>query len=822
MPSRQRSSGSLDDADDDINLLDDGNHHSIDVVVEEQSIPRGPIHRFVHSVLQQTLILIFKNLKYKWTKPFQTIGALTFPIQLVFTLWVMNHFIFRDPVQPSIYQPLTPLDRNSRIYLSNVNNRSLYVDHVNSILGDNAIVYYSGENTPIDYMKNYRNYFLDVDMKNGKILMINRTNLARKNQLQDFQNYMKVQQCINTAIYNTQPSTPKPLTVSSMSINTRTFPKGEYTHSAVYILVISFLYPIYFSISIMNYFIPNLVSIITEKQSKIKSYMILMGCSNTSYVLSYLITCLLEILVLVTLTSICLLIAGILEYVNIFLFMILFTCYLISGIPLLMIVASLFTDSKKAVTVAQLLFMALEFLWVAFRVVLPLVKPDLVYYLQYVFYLFSPVAFCDIIFNMTVKFELKKKYFSFSNFSDIYIAFIYILADIALYFVIAVIFDKVGSGQNQSVLDYVKQFFKSSTTRDEDNVELVSQSQIQVSHVSKTFTVSTDTKLISCFIPKTKTQVVLDDFSIEINRGEITCLLGRNGSGKTTLVSLICGILKPDQGDISVCGMDVKDSIDNIRSVLGICPQDDIIFPKLSVLDHLRIFAMLKTSNHPESILVNLKRMDSMIDEILEILEFTEHKFKMASVLSGGQKRKLAFAISIIGNPQILLLDETTTGMDVENRQLVWKLLQEYRRQGKIILLVSQSMEEAEKLGDMIHIIKNGKLEVSGNSLFLKNHYGIEYHLNVICDSDQSLEKLTSFFTERIHDSSKYSITEESNVGGSSTIEYKCSLANDLVPQFPSLLKEFCQKKEELGVSSFGFTQATLEQVFLKLYPEVD
>nr|CAG4716578.1 unnamed protein product [Naegleria fowleri] len=387
--------------------------------------------------------------------------------------------------------------------------------------------------------------------------------------------------------------------------------------------------------------------------------------------------------------------------------------------------------------------------------------------------------------------------------------------------------------------------------------------------------------------------VVLNDLTVDIKEGEITVFIGKNGVGKSTLVSLLSGQLKPESGEIYVNDLNVKDHIDEIRSRIGLCPQEDLIFPRLSVVDHLRIFGMIKrkkelllttttrrtTTRTMENVFHGyddddivreskngcmslfhsfssiFKSLESQIDHLLDLLEFSEFKYKDASTLSGGQKRKLSFAISIIGNPEILILDEVSTGVDIHNRQIIWNVLQQFRKQPrKIIILTTHQMEEADVLGDQIHIMKNGQLEVSGSSLYLKNHYGIGYCIEMTLQLPSSLQysqqqyaqqqqhsqqqqysheivtslrKIQSYFEENISDTSKFKLIHPSLPSSQSSpysqqhsLNTLCVLSNDLISQFPSLLKGLSLRKEELGIASFMVTQSTLEQVVLKFLNE--
>ncbi|KAG2382511.1 hypothetical protein C9374_005091 [Naegleria lovaniensis] len=874
-------------------------------------------HHYLHSLIHQTLILTYKNLKYKTSKPFQTLLSLTFPIQLIFVLWMMVNYIF-------VHQQYQHNHDTSTHHVTSFNNQSfmVYMSLQHSDLFEKSTIQeiyktlqhsrsfsniqYNKENNPIHYLQNSQKYLVDLHFKSSQdLIFINKTSSSFRNQWIDYSSQLYIQHYVNIAISNAMNKKVK-MNESSIQIYARQFSSesptsGSSSHGSsqgsssntsgtMLTLILSLLYPIYFSFSILNFFNPNLISIVTEKQSKLKSYMILMGCHHSSYILSYFISCSLEIIILMVMTFISLFISNLLKHVNLFLFCGILMVYLMSGIPLMIMTSTFFNDPKKALFLSQLLFMALEIIWIVYRFVLPnaMIIPMMMnsgstddqssQYLfilstciQYVLYVLSPIAFCDMIHVIVSKYENQHVYFSWSSLFEnalstrfnsymsvppLFVMILVLIGDSILYLLIAIVLDKKrGESQSQSLLKFWKRIIhgwlkrlsqhwtgrfnhnsRNSITHSHSNEfppptsqevhptwlhhDFTTPSQIRIEHVSKTFNTndpSTNQRsfthsFISCFTPKTRQVVVLSDLTLNIKEGEITVFIGKNGVGKSTLVSLLSGQLKPESGNIYFDDLNVNDHIDEIRSRMGVCPQEDLIFPKLSVVDHLRIFAMIKSRRNQFSIFEEdpldhpitptppqdhmnatrmnswipdtLKSLNSQIDHLLEMLEFSEFKYKDASTLSGGQKRKLSFAISIIGNPDILILDEVSTGVDIHNRQIIWNVLQQFRKQSrKIIILTTHQMEEADVLADEIHIMKNGNIEVSGTSLYLKNHYGIGYCIEMTlretCCDHGTIEKIRTFFEEHFSNQffqwiskDSYSLNHHPNVttiGSSST-----------------------------------------------------
>ena len=144
----------------------------------------------------------------------------------------------------------------------------------------------------------------------------------------------------------------------------------------------------------------------------------------------------------------------------------------------------------------------------------------------------------------------------------------------------------------------------------------------------------------------------LSNMYLRVPKGQCLCLLGHNGAGKTTLVSILTGLFQPSSGNAFIFGKSVKSDMNQIRSILGVCPQHDILFNELSPYQHLQLFAELKG--------VNLNEIDNALKQV----ELYDRRFDRCGGFSGGMKRRLSLAISCIGNPSILFLDEPTTGLD--------------------------------------------------------------------------------------------------------------------------------------------------------------
>lgn len=207
----------------------------------------------------------------------------------------------------------------------------------------------------------------------------------------------------------------------------------------------------------------------------------------------------------------------------------------------------------------------------------------------------------------------------------------------------------------------------------------------------------------------------VDNLSLKVYKGQIYAFLGVNGAGKSTTISMICGNLKKDSGEIYVCGKDTEKESNYIKRQIGIVFQDSVLDKSLTVYDNLKYRAGLYGITGSE--------FKEEYEKLEKLFELESIKNKPLSKLSGGQKRKVDIARAIIHNPQILILDEPTTGLDPKTRKKIWSIIRKLRKDYKItIFLTTHYMEEAAD-ADYITIIDKGKIIAEGTVLDLKNKY---------------------------------------------------------------------------------------------------
>lgn len=207
-----------------------------------------------------------------------------------------------------------------------------------------------------------------------------------------------------------------------------------------------------------------------------------------------------------------------------------------------------------------------------------------------------------------------------------------------------------------------------------------------------------------------KNTEVLKGVDFEVKRGEIFALLGSNGAGKTTTVRILATLLKQDGGAATVNGFDVATQSDHVRQAISLTGQFAAVDEMLTGRENLIMLAKLR----------HLKNPRQVADDMLKRFGLTEAADRRASTYSDGMRRRLDIALSLVGNPKIIFLDEPTTGLDPEARIEVWKIVKELAEGGTTILLTTQYLEEAEQLADRIAILHEGKIIACGTLSELK------------------------------------------------------------------------------------------------------
>ena len=197
---------------------------------------------------------------------------------------------------------------------------------------------------------------------------------------------------------------------------------------------------------------------------------------------------------------------------------------------------------------------------------------------------------------------------------------------------------------------------------------------------------------------------VLQNLTLQIQPGEIYGLLGANGSGKTTTINIICNLLKADSGDITINHQQVSEAT---KKIIGIAPQENLLYKTLSCEENLNFFAKIYG--------LNREARQKQVQKTLASVNLLDRAKSPVETLSGGMRRRLNIAVALVHQPHLVILDEPTTGLDIEARYEVWELIRQLKSQGVTVLLTTHLLDEAERLCDKIGILKNGNILAEGS-----------------------------------------------------------------------------------------------------------
>lgn len=264
---------------------------------------------------------------------------------------------------------------------------------------------------------------------------------------------------------------------------------------------------------------------------------------------------------------------------------------------------------------------------------------------------------------------------------------------------------------------------------------------------------------------------------------------------------MLTGLIEPTAGDATVFGLPLSTDMSTVSQQLGVCPQHDVLWPELTVAEHLRLFAEVKG--------VPRDRVAAEVENIISEVGLTEKRAIRSANLSGGQKRKLSLGCALIGGSKFILLDEPTSGMDPYSRRSTWQVLQNVR-EGRVILLTTHFMDEADILGDRIAIMAQGRIAAAGTPMFLKEQYGVGYLLSMVMMQQGSGQADAILSLVKAH-------VPSAVVGTCVGAELSIRLPLDASPRFPAMLSALEGKMQALGIRSYGVTVSSVEDVFLKI-----
>ncbi|KAK3023522.1 hypothetical protein RJ639_044788 [Escallonia herrerae] len=620
---------------------------------------------------------------------------------------------------------------------------------------------------------------------------------------------------------------------SPSNIRLAPFPTREYTDDEFQSIVktvmgvlylLGFLYPISRLISYTVF----------EKEQKIKEGLYMMGLKDEIFYLSWFITYTLQFAISSGIITVCTM-GTLFRYSDKSVVFVYFFSFGLSAIMMSFMISTFFTRAKTAVAVGTLSFLGAFFPYYAVNdEAVPMI-------LKVIASLLSPTAFA----LGSVNFADYERAHVGLRWSNIWrpssgvcflVCLTMMLLDSFLYCAIGLYLDKVISKENAVSYPWNFMFRKccwrkgSATEHNASNLNV----KVDNNHHKDRPTssgpalegISLDMKqqeldgrciqirnLHKVYNTKKGKSCAVNSLQLTLYENQILALLGHNGAGKSTTISMLVGLLPPTSGDALIFGKNILTDRDEVRKNLGVCPQYDILFPELTVKEHLEIFASLKG--------VNDDSRERVVTDMVDEVGLADKVNTVVRALSGGMKRKLSLGIALIGNSKVIVLDEPTSGMDPYSMRLTWQLIKRIKK-GRIILLTTHSMDEADVLGDRIAIMANGSLKCCGSSLFLKHQYGVGYTLTLVKTAPG-----VSVAADIVY---RYipSATCVCEVG--TEISFKLPLASS--SSFESMFREIERymrrsgpdsnaigrdDQSYLGIESYGISVTTLEEVFLRV-----
>jgi ABC-2 type transport system ATP-binding protein len=288
-------------------------------------------------------------------------------------------------------------------------------------------------------------------------------------------------------------------------------------------------------------------------------------------------------------------------------------------------------------------------------------------------------------------------------------------------------------------------------------------------------------------------RLVVDGVGFRISEGEVYGLLGPNGAGKTTTIKMICGLLIPDAGSITIAGRQAIGSLE-VKNLIGYVPQDVALYPDLTARENLEFLGRLYG--------LSGKLLNARVDEALNLTDLADRRNDRLDSYSGGMKRRLNIAAGLLNHPKLLILDEPTVGVDPQSRHAILERVQEFGRQGLAVVYTTHYMEEAERVCTRVGIIDQGRLIAEGTRRELVSSLGAQDRIDLCASGDpQKLAEVSRSI---------------SGVTSAAVSDHTVHLiAADGRHLLPSLLE--AAEAAQLSVTSVDVVEPDLEAVFLHL-----
>lgn len=286
----------------------------------------------------------------------------------------------------------------------------------------------------------------------------------------------------------------------------------------------------------------------------------------------------------------------------------------------------------------------------------------------------------------------------------------------------------------------------------------------------------------------------LRGLSIAAPKNEVLCILAHNGAGKTTAFRTLIGELEATAGTASVFGKSIISDMDSVRRHMGVTPQQDILWDLLTVQEHLFFYGRVKN--------LSGRALKEAVEQALESVSLKFARRRKVKALSGGMKRRLSVSIALMGNPDFIVLDEPSTGLDILAREKLWNSINKVK-QDKVVMLTTHSLEEAEALSTRVAIMSEGELKCIGTAEELKLRLGKGHHLNVSLP-ESNLAALHMEITKIAPGA-----VIETQIGGSVEYVLPKGFAVD------GIFRLISEKRDQLEIRDWAVNQSSLEDVFL-------
>lgn len=287
----------------------------------------------------------------------------------------------------------------------------------------------------------------------------------------------------------------------------------------------------------------------------------------------------------------------------------------------------------------------------------------------------------------------------------------------------------------------------------------------------------------------------VDNIGFQVERGEVFGLLGPNGAGKTTAIKMLCGLLRADSGEIRIKGYSLDSDYNKIKSMIGLCPQEIVVWELLTCIEQLK-FIIMSYNKSPKS-------AGTRAESLLNALGLWEKRNKLAKTLSGGMQRRLNIALAIAHEPELIILDEPQAGLDPQSRILVRDFVRQLAKD-KTVILTTHDMDEADRLSDRVAVIDHGKILVIDLPDKIKRKSGAGDMLQVRVDG------VASELGYRILDALPVEITERNFADGFFLLGANNIL--ELIPVVNEILKVFNINPEDMTIR-----KRTLEDAFISM-----